>query len=121
MKTSTQETREKAIRAYEEGRGSQGKIAFLYGVSDRTLRNWLAVYRETGRTAPNPKGHPKPALDEKDIALLEKVLRENQDATQAELIELSGVKCAVSTLSKVLRRLDWRYKKNASSGRTATP
>ena len=75
--------RERAIEAYRAGKGTQGNVADMFGLSVRTFARWWKAYQVEGRTAPLPRGHNPPALDEKAMRRLDALLDEQPDRTLA--------------------------------------
>lgn len=115
------EVRVRAIRAYEAGNGTQADIAKFYGVDLSTFQRWLQRYRQSGRASPLPRGHYPPALDESHQQQLVKLVRENVDLTLEQLREALGVSCSLVAIHNTLKRLGYRFKKNAAGERTRTP
>ncbi len=78
--------REKIVRAYDEGLGSQRAIAELFGVSRSFVEKLLARRRSTGQIAPLPHGGGRrPNCDAKDLNLVRQCIKEQPDATLAEV------------------------------------
>jgi transposase len=121
MRIATAEVRTRAIAAYEAGNGSQAEIALFYGVDISTFQRWLQRYRQTGRAAPFPRGHNPRALDEVQVSELGRLVHEKPDATLEQLREALGVACSLVAVHNTLKRLGYRFKKNATGQRTRTP
>ena len=85
----------------------------MFGVCRRTFERWWQAYREEDRLAPLPRGHNPPALDEAGMARLDALVEAQPDATLEELREALGVSCSVPAIHYAVKRLGWRYKKNA--------
>ena len=120
MGIASSAVRARAIAAYEAGNGTQAEIARFYGVDISTFQRWLQRHRRTGVASPLPRGHNPPAVDKEHALRLEALVRENPDATLAQLRERLGVSCSVVAVHNALRRMGYRYKKNASGGRART-
>jgi len=118
MGIATRETRERALAAYEAQKGTQAKIAGIYGVSLRTFQRWWRHFRQTGSTAPRKRGHRRPVYQGKDLQVLDKVIRKRPDATLEELRELTGKSCSIMAVQRAALRLGYRYKKNFVRQRT---
>ena len=118
MGIATADTRMRAITAYLNHQGSQAQIAALYGVNIRTFQDWLARYRQSGSTAPLPRGHRHAVFEGDSLAALDELVQQHHDATLEELRDLSGMECSIMAVQRALDRLDYRYKKNASCRRT---
>lgn len=120
MGIATADVRRRAIASYEAGNGSQSEIARFYGVDISTFQRWLQRYRQTGRAAPLPRGHNPPALDEGQLSELGKLVNAKPDATLEQLREGMGVGCSLVAIHNTLKRLGYRFKKNAAGQRTRT-
>ena len=112
MSIASEEKRKLAIEAYRSGKGTQRQIAELFGVSFRTFCRWWRAYRDEGRTAPLPRGHNPPALDEETIRRLDELIEAHPDWTLEKLRDELGVDCTIVTIHNWAQRLGWRYKKN---------
>lgn len=109
---ATQETRERAIAAYNAGQGSQQEVADMFGIHLRTFQRWLERYRSEGVCCPLPRGHRLAAFEGENLTHLDQWVRQHPDATLEQLQERFSptVKCSVVTIHNTLKRLDWRYK-----------
>ena len=112
MGIAVEQTRQRAIAAYEEGRGSQAEIARLYGIDISTFSRWLRRYRETGQTAPRPRGHNPSALNAEEMGQLACLVESKPDATLDQLRRELGKECSLVAIHNALKRLGFRYKKN---------
>ena len=112
MSIASQEVRQRAIEAYRSGKGTQEEIANMFGVGQRTFARWLAQFREHGQVAPKPRGHNPPALDEKEMERLDRLLQKRPDLTLAQMRDALGKECSVVAIHNATIRLDWRYKKS---------
>ena len=112
MSIATQEIRECALEAYRSGKGKQAEVATMFNVSLRTFERWWRAYREEGRTAPLPRGHNPPALDEQAMERLDSLLEAQPDLTLEQLHEKLRCSCSLVTIHNSIKRLGWRYKKN---------
>ena len=119
MTIATEQVRQRAIAAHEAGQ-TQSQVAVCYGINIATFQRWLKRYRETGQAAPLPRGHNPSALDEAEMRELDRLVRESPDATLEQLRSWLGKTCSLVAIHKALRRLRYRYKKNASGQRTRT-
>jgi transposase len=120
MKIAIPAIRKRAIDAYEAGTGTQAEIARHYGVDISTFQRWLQRYRTIGIAAPLPRGHNPPALNEEQTMELTALVRQTPDATLEELRNRLGVACSIVAIHNTLKRLDCRFKKNATGQRTRT-
>lgn len=120
MGIATAEVRERAIKAYEAGNGTQADIARFYGVDLSTFQRWLHRYRQTGRASPLPRGHNPAALDEERMRELEKLVLEKPDLTLEELRDSLRIHCSLVAIHNALKRLGYRFKKNSAGQRART-
>ena len=112
MSIATQEVRQRAIAAYRSKKGTQQKIASMFGIGLRTFARWLAQYRDHRQTAPRPRGHNPPALNEKEMRKLDRLIQKRPDLTLAQMRDALGKDCSVVAIHHATIRLDWRYKKS---------
>jgi transposase len=120
MGIATADVRARALEAYESGNGTQAEIAKFYRVDISTFQRWLQRYRQTGRAAPLPRGHNPPALSEKQVLELKRLVEKMPDATLEQLREDLGVACSLVAIHNTLKRLKYRFKKNSAGQRTRT-
>jgi transposase len=92
------------------------QISVIFGVSSSWARRIKQRRRETGETTHRPMGAP--IVFKVDRARLAELVREHPDATLAELRELLGVECVLSTLSGALKDLGLSFKKKRSTQRS---
>lgn len=112
MKTSSQDLRERVVRACDENRGTRQQLADLFSVSTAWIRRLLQRRRETGSFAAKPHaGGPPPKLDPNRCDHLAVLVTEQPDATLAELRDRLGVAVHLSTLARALGRLGLTVKK----------
>jgi len=118
MGISSQEIRMRALKAFEEGRGSKEQIAQLYSISGKTFRRWWKEYTTDNKTAPAPRGHNPAALSVQEMRELDGLLEKHPDMTLEQLRRSLGKTCSLVTIHNATKRLNWRYKKNAPCQRT---
>ena len=109
--------RERALAAHAAGQ-TQADVARSYGIDITTFQRWLRRQRETGQTAPQPRGHRPAALDDAGLKRLEDCVRRTPDATLEQLREQLGLRCSLVAIHHALARLGYRFKKNAAGQRT---
>ncbi len=86
-------------------------LAKKYRVSESWVRNLKRWRRESGQIGPRPQRvHHETKLDS-HLDRLQELVRQQPDATLVELRELLGVNVSISTISRVLRRLQFTFKK----------
>ena len=120
MGIASGEVRQRAIDAYEDGKGSQAQVARFYGIDISTFQRWLQRYRRSGRAGPLPRGHNPAALDTAQMQQLDELVQQTPDATLEQLLDALGVHCSTVAIHNALKRLGYRYKKNATGQRTRT-
>ena len=116
MSIANEQIRQRAIDAHLAGQ-TQSQVAQCYGINIATFQRWLKRYRETGRAAPLPRGHNPPALDDSQMERLDRLIRQSPDATLAQLRDALGATCSLVAIHLAVKRLGYRYKKNASGQR----
>ena len=131
MKPYSQDLRERVVRACDEGRGTRQQIADLFGVSTAWIRRLLQRRRQTGSFAAKPHaGGPPPKMTPERRGRLVVLIREQPDATLAELRHRLGAPVHLSTVCRALARLGLPVKKKSgtppnrtgpTSGRSARP
>jgi transposase len=125
MKPYSLDLRQKILRAYDRQRGSQRALAALFGVSHAFLEQLLRRRRTTGEIAPRPHaGGRRPRCDPAALTLIRQLVREQPDATLAELCaqlqQRRGLRISVATMGRVLQRLGRPRKKSPSLPLNAT-
>jgi transposase len=111
--------RQKIVRAYDDGIGSQRAIAELFGVSRSFVEKLLHRRRTTGEIAALPHGGGrKPLCQEKEQRSVRRLIEKQPDATLDELCEAVERKHQLQlsrpTMSRLLQRLDLGRKKSRS-------
>jgi len=118
MEISSEETRQRAITAYREARGTQDEVAGMYGISLRTFQRWWRQFRRDGSTQPGQRGHRQAVYRGQTLKRLERLVGKHPDATLEELREKTGQSCSLMAVHRAVVRLGYRYKKNAVGKRT---
>lgn len=118
--------REKIVRAYDDGLGSQRAIADLFGVSRSFVEKLLHRRRTTGEITALPHGGGRQLLcQQQEQQLVRRLIEEQPDATLDELCEALGRKRKLQlsrpTMSRILQRLDLGRKKSHSTPRNERP
>jgi transposase len=111
--------REKIVRAYDDGLGSQRVIAELFGVSRSFVEKLLQRRRNTGEIAALPHGGGRqPLCREQEHKLVRRLIEQQPDATLDELCETvkrkRHLQLSRPTMSRLLQRLDLGRKKSRS-------
>jgi transposase len=117
--------RQKLLDAYERQLGSQRTLAHTFGVSLAFVEQVRRQHRTTGTMAPKPHGGgQRPRLDEATHVVLRQRVRDNPDRTLHELCTRLAAEMdrgvSVSTMRRLLQRLDWPRQKRRSTRRSVT-
>jgi transposase len=117
MQAYSLDLRQRVVSAYENGVETILEVAERFSVSPSFIKKLLARKRSTGGIAPvGHRGGQKKRLSDKDSKWLLKTVLAEPDMTLADLQERmkkeKGVSVSVPTLSRELRRLNLRRKKN---------
>src|SRR5438067_2977892 len=105
MRAYSLDLRERIVAAVERGEYSQREIAQLFAISLSCLVRLLQRHRQTGAVRPKPHaGGPARKLDDRAEARLLELVRQQPDATLAELRERLGIPCCLMTIARALRR-----------------
>lgn len=112
MRAYSIDLRERILAAVERGKGSLRELADLFLVSLSSIVRLLRRYRASGSLLPKPHaGGPCARLDADACQRLQNLVREQPDATLAELRERLGIPCHLSTIHRALQRLRISRKK----------
>ena len=99
MKYYSNDLRRRIVAAYETGEYSQGEIALLFGVCQKTVSNLVRRKAETGSPDRLPHGGGRqPHLDDSARQFINKLVKENSHIS----------------LSQLCQRLDQRFNKKVS-------
>lgn len=105
--------RQRVLHACAMVEGTRTAIAQRFHVSERIVYRWLQQEREEGRTAPKPHAGGVPSHF--DPALVRTLHQEQADVTLAECAARyaarTGVPISVSSVERLVQRLDLRRKK----------
>lgn len=120
MKAYSLDWREKIIETYETGGITQRELAQRFRVSLYFVVMLLRRWRRDNTLLPKPRGATiKPRLTPEIMQFLDEQIQQECDLSLAQLVELVREKYSVSvstkTMSRMLRRENQRYKKNAST------
>ena len=112
-----QDLRDRVLAAYDRGMKTK-QIADLFQVSSSWARRVKQRRRESGETAPRPRGGA--TVVKIDLARLAELVRQRPDATTRELHARLGVDCSESAVGMALRRLGLSFKKRRFTRRSKT-
>lgn len=114
MRPYSADLRDHIVAAVDRHQHSLRQLAHLFSVSLSFLVRLLHRRRHTGSLQPKPHaGGTKPCLDAQDIQRLLDLVRDQPDATLAELRQRLGIPCSLSTLSRALSRQGFTRKKKS--------
>src|SRR3954470_8328849 len=98
--------RERVLMAVDAGEGTQEQIARRFRVSARWIRKLLAQRSTTGSIAPKPNGGGRKLSSQGESAqALRAAVRDDPDATLAELRQATGIKGCLMTFWRAVDRL----------------
>ena len=107
-----QDLRDRVLAAYDRGMKTK-QIANLFQVSPAWARRVKQRRRQTGETTPRPRGGATVVkIDRQRLAAL---VREQPDATLAELADRLGAGCGISAICMALKRMGLSFKKRQST------
>lgn len=112
-----QDLRDRVLAAYDRGMKTK-QIADLFQVSSSWARRVKQRRRETGETAPRPRGGA--TVIKIDLTRLAALVRQRPDATIRELHARLGADCCESAVGSALKRLGLSFKKRRSTQRSKT-
>lgn len=117
MQAYSLDFRQKVVSAYENGVETILEVAERFSVSESFIKKMLARKRSTGDVKPiGHRGGQKKRLSDKHRKWLLKTVLSEPDITLADLQERlqkeKRISVSVPTLSRELRRLNLRRKKN---------
>jgi len=117
MKPYSLDFRQKIFDTYLSGGISQRQLAKRFCVSLGFIEKLLKQYRETASIAPKVRTkQTPPKLNEEQIKILEEIVEAKNDATlseiRSELQEKTGITIGISTVDRMLQRIEITFKKN---------
>lgn len=105
MRPISIDLRIRIVAAVEAGEHSLSELAEFFSVDLSTIVRLLQRFRSTGSVQPKAHGGgARPKLDREAVARLLELVRQQPDATLAELRTRLGVACSIMTIFRVLRR-----------------
>ena len=105
MRSLSIDLRERIVAVVEAGEHSLAELAEFFAINISTIVRLLQRFRRTGSIQPKPHGGgARPKLDAQAIARLLELLKQQPDATLAELGDRLGIDCSVTTIWRALKR-----------------
>ena len=125
MKSYSNDLRRRIVAAYQSGDYSQDEIAELFGVSQKSVSNFVTRFEQTGSPDQLAHGGGRQAeLDDQARLFIRQQVEQDNDITLASLCQLVEQtlpsKVSISTMSRVLQELDLPRKKRQSKPVSAT-
>ena len=119
MRAYSLDLRQRVIKAYDEGHWTVGQLAERFKVGQWWIHKLKRQRRDGGSLAPRKGrvGQPR-RLQSGDLDRLQRYVDKHSDATLEEMREKLAIPCTLVTIHNTLRRLGYRYKKNAAGQRT---
>jgi transposase len=126
MKAYSLDLRQKIIQNYESGGSTQRELAEQFQVSLNFIVTLLKRRRQDKTLEPKKRGAVmKPLLTPEIMQCLDQQIKQECDLSLLQLVELVREKYSVSvstkTMSRMLRRENLRYKKNAFTPASEIP
>jgi transposase len=117
MKAYSLDLRQRIVDVYAEGETSQRELAEQFRVALSFVEKLLKQYRETDSIAPKKRTQQTPTkLNREQLATLEQLVTDNNDATLAELRDLlyekTSVLISTTTVDRMLKKFNLTVKKN---------
>jgi len=108
----------RAVKAYEEGRGSQREIAILFNIGVVTFHRYWKKYKETGDINPVVyKRGRKPAVNEIQMTRIKELVLQQPDASLSELCrrynKARNSKIGTTVMFRAIYNLGFRRKKKS--------
>jgi transposase len=110
MKAYSHDIRQRIVKSYQKGEGSQRQIAARFDVSLSFVRGLLRRYRQTGSIEPKPRrGGPAPRIDGRGLEVVRELLQAEPRPTLEEMCDrvaaAGRVRPSRATMSRVVRKL----------------
>ncbi len=118
MKPYSVDLRQKIIDVYKQGNVSQRQLARQFRVALSFIQKLIKQYKETGNIAPKVRTKQTPTkLTDEQLQFLKELVAENPEATlqdlRQKLAATTGVTISLSTVHRMLRRIDLFTKKSS--------
>jgi transposase len=119
MRAYSIDLRQWVLKACDEGKWTMGQVAERFKVGEWWVYKLKRQRKQSGGIAPRKGkvGQPR-RFGPEQINRLEQYVEKHPDATLERIQEKLGVNCTTVTIHHTLRRLGYRYKKNAAGQQT---
>jgi transposase len=119
MRAYSLDLRQRVLKAYDENKWTVGQIAERFKVGEWWVYKLKRQRKAGGGIGPRKGkvGQPR-RLGPEPLGQLERYVDKHPDATLEQIHEKIGAACTMVTIHNTLRRLGYRYKKNAAGQRT---
>ena len=119
MRAYSLDLRQRVMKAYDEGKWTVGQIAERFKVGEWWVHKLKRQRKAGGDLGPRrgKVGQPR-RFDADQVNRLTQYVDKHPDATLERIHEKLAVDCTLVTIHHTLRRLGYRYKKNAAGQRT---
>lgn len=122
MKAYSLDLRQKILDTYLQGGISQRQLAKRFCVTLSFIEKLLKKYRETGSIAPKVRTQQTPPkLNSQQFNVLQEIVEAKNDATlkeiRAELAQKTGITIGISTVDRMLQKMEISLKKNITRHR----
>ncbi|MDJ0795365.1 MAG: helix-turn-helix domain-containing protein [Calothrix sp. MO_167.B12] len=110
MKAYSDDVRQKIIKSYINREGSYRELAHRFDVSLSFIQTLINRFQDTGRIETLPHGGgKKPKINQHNLDILKKIVRENKNIKTTEICELfyaeTKIKVSQTTITRALRKL----------------
>jgi len=119
MRAYSLDLRQRVLKAYDEKKWTVGQIAERFKVGEWWVYKLKRQRRSGGGIGPRKGkvGQPR-SLAAEQVNRLERFVAAHGDATLEQMREELGLSCTIVTIHNTLKRLGYRFKKNAAGQRT---
>lgn len=120
MTIASPEIRKIAVEAYLSGKATQQQLSDILGFHRTAIVRWVREYKKDGKLEPRGRGHMPKAFSPEERERLAALVTDKPDLTLEEIREAFSKNCSLMAIHRELKRLGFRFKKNAEGVRTRT-
>jgi transposase len=114
-KTLSLDLRERILKAYDQGEGTQIEVAHRFDVSHGMVKKLIQQRRHVGTIAPlHHRAGRKPQIESAHRWELRALVTKKPDTTLEEMRVALGLKCTIQAIHYVLLDMGLTYKKRRS-------